>query len=141
MGILKATKKIKSLFYGCLSLHRFYLISYTRMSNLLHVMSPEQFTEEVINFDGVVVVDFYADWCGPCRMLGPIMEELHADNEAKNVKIIKIDVDTNPTIAAEYGITGIPAVFVFANGQQAANMVGVQPKEVYQAKIDELLAE
>lgn len=109
------------------------------MSDLLHIDSREHFVTEVIQYQGVVIADFYADRCGPCRMLGPIMEELHAENAEKNVKIVKINVDINPTIAAEYGITGIPAVFVFHNGQQVANMVWVQPKDAYQAKIDQLL--
>jgi len=112
------------------------------MTNLLHIEWMEHFQNEVVEFDGVVLMDCYADRCGPCRMLGPIMEELQADNQDKSVKICKVDVDNaaNQPIAAQFGVSSIPAVFVFKNGKVLQNMVGVQGKWTYQAKIDELLA-
>ncbi len=106
-----------------------------------YAQNPEQFTQEVLNFDGVALVDFYADRCGPCRMLSPIIDELaekYADNS--KVKIIKVNVDENPDTAGQYSVMSIPAVLIFKWGEMKHNDVGVQMKEVYENKIDMLLA-
>ena len=79
-----------------------------------YAQNHDQFTKEVLNFDGVVLVDFYADRCGPCRMLSPIIDELTQLYEGNDkVKIIKVNVDENPDTAGEYGIMSIPAVLTF----------------------------
>jgi thioredoxin 1 len=79
-----------------------------------YVQNPEQFSQEVLNFDGVALVDFYADRCGPCRMLSPIIDELaQAYKGNDKVKIIKVNVDENPDIARQYAIMSIPAVLIF----------------------------
>ena len=105
-----------------------------------YAQNHEQFTQEVTNFDGVALVDFYADRCGPCRMLSPIVDELsqqYANNT--KVKIIKVNVDENPDTASAYGIMSIPAVLIFKWGEMKHNDVGVQMKEVYENKINMLL--
>jgi thioredoxin 1 len=103
------------------------------------ITSKEQFQQEIAH-EGVSVVDFYADWCGPCRMVGPIMEELQSDNAEKGVKVLKINVDEHPDIASEFGVSSIPAVFFIKNGEIKEGMVGANPKTVYQEKIDTYLA-
>jgi thioredoxin len=85
------------------------------------------FDEEVINSEIIVVADFWAPWCGPCKMLTPILEEL--DREIGNkVKFVKINVDENPIIANKFGIASIPNVIVFKNGDIVENIVGFRPK-------------
>lgn len=105
-----------------------------------YAQNHEQFTQEVTNFDWVALVDFYADRCGPCRMLSPIVDELsqqYADND--KVKIIKVNVDENPDTSGAHGIMSIPAVLIFKGGEMKHNDVGVQMKEVYENKINMLL--
>lgn len=105
-----------------------------------YVQNPEQFSQEVLNFDGVALVDFYADRCGPCRMLSPIIDELaQAYKGNDKVKIIKVNVDENPDIARQYAIMSIPAVLIFKWGNVKHNDVGVQMKEVYENKINMFL--
>jgi len=85
------------------------------------------FDAEVRNSDIPVVVDFWAEWCGPCRQIGPALEELSVEYEGK-VKIVKINVDENPNSPAELGVRGIPALFLFKDGQVVSNKVGAAPK-------------
>lgn len=89
---------------------------------------------EIINSDKPVLVDFWATWCGPCRMLGPIIEEIATDFEGKAV-VGKVDVDNNQRISMEFGIRNIPTVLIFKNGEVVDKLVGVSPKEVIAQKL------
>ena len=85
------------------------------------------FDSEVRQADLPVVVDFWAEWCGPCRQIGPALEELATEYKGR-VKIVKVNVDENPDSPAELGVRGIPALFLFKNGQVVSNKVGAAPK-------------
>jgi len=85
-----------------------------------------------------VLVDFWAEWCGPCRMLGPIVEEISKDYDGKAV-VGKLDVDSNQEFAAKFGVRNIPTVLVFNKGELVKRQVGVSPKNIYTESLDELL--
>lgn len=92
------------------------------------IITEENFENEVLNSDKPVLVDFWAQWCGPCRMLGPIIEEIANDYEGK-VKVGKVNVDEQPNLASKYGIASIPTVIVFKNGKPEKTLVGLQFKK------------
>ena len=94
------------------------------------------FDAEVRNSDVPVVVDFWAEWCGPCKMIGPALEELSAEY-GDNVKIAKVNVDENPNSPAQLGVRGIPALFLFKDGQVVSNKTGAAPKAALKGWIDE----
>ena len=96
------------------------------------------FEEVVLNSDKAVVVDFWAAWCGPCRMVGPIIDELATEYEGKAV-VGKVDVDNHQQFAAKYGVRNIPTVLVFKGGEIVNRQVGVAPKNVYAEAIDAAL--
>ncbi len=100
---------------------------------MVHVLNNENFEKEVLKNDKVVLVDLYADWCGPCKMLSPTVEAIA--EEEKEVKVGKLNVDENSDIAAEYGVRSIPTLLIFKNGELKEKSVGVQTK----AQIKELL--
>ena len=100
--------------------------------------TDNNFQELVLNSDKPVIVDFWAEWCGPCRMVGPIVEEVGVDYEGKAV-VAKVDVDSNPGITAKYGIRNIPTILFFKNGEVADKQVGAVPKSTIVAKLDALL--
>ncbi len=93
-------------------------------------LNSDNFEEEVLKSEEPVVVDFWAPWCGPCRVLGPVIEELAEELKGK-AKVAKLNVDDNQQLAAEYEVRGIPTVIVFKNGQPVERIVGIQPKEKY----------
>ncbi len=99
------------------------------------VFTDANFDAEVLKSKTPVLVDFWAEWCGPCRMLGPTIEEL-AKEYAGKVKVGKVNVDENPGIASKYSIRSIPTVMIFKNGTILDQMVGVQPKEAIKKKIE-----
>ena len=101
-------------------------------------VTDANFDEIVLQSDKPVLVDFWAEWCGPCRMIGPLVAELSDDYSGKAV-ITKMDVDSNPGTAAKYGIRNIPTILFFKNGEVADKQVGAVPKTILSAKIDALL--
>ncbi|MDB4112256.1 thioredoxin [Yoonia sp.] len=94
------------------------------------------FDAEVRQSDIPVVVDFWAEWCGPCKQIGPALEELSVEMEGK-VKIVKVNVDENPNSPAQMGVRGIPALFVFKNGEVISNKAGAAPKAALQSWIED----
>ena len=98
-------------------------------------VTDSTFDAEVRNSDIPVVVDFWAEWCGPCKMIGPALEELSAEY-AGRVKIVKVNVDENPSSPAQMGVRGIPALFLFKDGQVVSNKIGAAPKAALKSWID-----
>ena len=93
------------------------------------------FSNEVLESDGVAVIDFWAEWCGPCRMLTPIIEDLHKEYDGK-VKVGKLNVDQNPEVSMKYGVRSIPTILIVKNGEVVDKHVGVTTKQALAAKID-----
>ncbi len=104
---------------------------------MLSHVNDNNFEEEVLKSSGVVVVDFYATWCGPCKMLAPVLEEL--SQEVPDAKIVKIDVDENPVTANMYKVVNIPTIKIFKNGELIDTKVGFQPKDNLKEAIEEVL--
>jgi len=98
-------------------------------------LTDANFDELVLKSDKPVLVDFWAEWCGPCRMVGPTVEELSKEYEGKAV-IGKMDVDSNPNVSMQFGIRNIPALLFFKNGQVVDKQIGVAPKSVLAGKLD-----
>lgn len=92
------------------------------------IVSSNDFPSKVLEAEGPVLVDFFATWCGPCRMLSPVLEQV-AEEMSGKVKVCKVDIDRSPDIAQRYGIMSVPTLAVFENGQVKARAVGVQPKQ------------
>lgn len=101
-------------------------------------LNANTFQNEVIDSPTPVLVDFWAEWCMPCRMLGPVIDEVAGDFQGK-VKVAKVNVDTDKDLAAKYGIRGIPTVLVFKNGEVVERMVGVQPKQEIAKRLNNTL--
>lgn len=101
-------------------------------------ITDSNFEELVLKTDKPVLVDFWAEWCGPCRMVAPIVAEIAKDYEGKAI-VGKLDVDSNPGVATKYGIRNIPTILFFKNGEVADKQVGAVPKSVLTAKIEALL--
>lgn len=90
-------------------------------------VTTASFDQDVLKSDKPVLVDFWAEWCGPCRAVGPILEEIAAENSEK-IKVVKLNTDEEPSIAMKYGITSIPTMNVYVNGQVVKSIVGARPK-------------
>lgn len=100
--------------------------------------TTDTFNQDVLSASGLVIVDFWAEWCGPCRTLGPIIEELSNANSDESVKIGKLNVDEHGELAQQYNVMSIPTIIFFKDGKEVHRMVGVQSKETLQEKISEL---
>lgn len=101
--------------------------------------TDQNFQDDVLKSDMPVIVDFWAPWCGPCRVVSPIIEELAKDYQGK-VKVGKMNVDENMDVSGGYGVMSIPTVMIFRNGQPVKAIVGAQSKEAYKRNIDEALS-
>ena len=98
-------------------------------------ITDDKFDEEVLKSETPVLVDFWATWCGPCKAVGPIVDEL-ATEYAGKLKVAKVDVDTNQRVAASYGIQSIPTLLIFKNGEIVERITGAYPKNVLKQHID-----
>ena len=99
------------------------------------VINSKEFRSKVENGDGVTVIDFFATWCGPCKMIAPILEELSKDMRGK-VKILKVDIDKSADLAMKYGIMSVPTLMIFKNGRPVEKLVGFQNKDFLRNKIE-----
>lgn len=108
------------------------------MANVKNV-DTNNFATDVLEASQPVLVDFWAPWCGPCKMLGPIVETLAEENASK-LTVVKINVDENKSLAAQFGIRGIPTLVFFNNGQEVKRLVGAQGKPQLQKVIDEVVS-
>ena len=102
------------------------------------MINQNEFEEKVLQADKPVLVDFYADWCGPCKMMIPVLDQLSAE-KAEQLEIYKINVDDNSDLAQNYGIKSIPNMILFKNGEPALNLVGAMSKKDLWAKVEAAL--
>ncbi len=105
---------------------------------MANIFTDSNFQQEVLNSELPVVVDFYADWCGPCKMIGPVIEQL-AEAYAGKIKVGKVNVDENMELASKYRIMSIPAIMFFKNGEVQDQIIGALPKAQIEAKFQALL--
>ena len=108
------------------------------MAGAVKEINEPQFEKEVLQAKLPVLVDFWAPWCGPCKMLGPVLEEVAAANDSR-LKIVKVNVDENPDLAQKYEVMGIPAMFLFKDGQVIDSYTGAMSKQALTEKIDKYI--
>jgi thioredoxin 1 len=104
-----------------------------------HDVTDATFTDEVLNSSDTIMVDFWAEWCGPCRAVSPILDAIATEHSDK-IKIVKLNVDDNPQIAMKYQITSIPAMKVFKGGEVVKTIIGAKPKPAIEHDLAEFLA-
>ncbi|KKP70028.1 thioredoxin [candidate division CPR3 bacterium GWF2_35_18] len=98
-------------------------------------VTDQNFEQEISNYKGVALVDFWAPWCGPCQTMGPIIEELGKDMDGK-AKVAKLNVDENPVQSEKYGVMSIPTMIIFKDGQESERLVGIQQKDTLKSKLE-----
>jgi thioredoxin 1 len=109
------------------------------MNEVVRAVGAREWDEDVLGSEVPVLVDFWAEWCGPCRLVGPIIEQI-AKERADEMKVFKLDVDENPEVAAEHGIRSIPALVLFSGGVERGRVVGAFPKPRLEAELDKAMA-
>ena len=109
------------------------------MSDKIVHTNDDNFDSDVLQSDKPVLLDFWAEWCGPCRVLGPVIESLSQEYDGQ-VKVAKVDVDSNQQVAMQYGIRSIPTVMLFDKGQIVDTIVGVRPKSDYESSLKKVIA-
>ena len=109
------------------------------MSEKVLEVTDQNFGQEVAEADGLTIVDFWAAWCGPCRMVAPIVAQLAEEYEDKGLRVRKIDVDSNPGITSRFGVRSIPSILFFKDGQHVDTVVGAVPKPHLEQKVQEYL--
>lgn len=107
------------------------------MSEAINV-GEQTFDKVVLQSPIPVLVDFWAAWCGPCRMVAPVLDEIASDHEGK-IRIVKVNVDEEPALAAQYRITSIPAMKVFKNGEEVRELIGAMPKQMIEQQLEGIL--
>jgi thioredoxin 1 len=110
-----------------------------RMAGQVLEVTDSDFSQTVLKSPEPVLVDFWAPWCGPCRMIARSIEELGAENQG-SARVVKMNVDDNPQIPQSYGVSSIPTLVIFKNGQEVTRFVGVKPKSEYQQALDQAKA-
>lgn len=100
------------------------------------IINSNEFQNDVLNGDGAILVDFFAEWCGPCKMVAPVLEELSTELEGK-ARIFKVDVDKSGDLAEKYEITGVPTLIIFKDGKAVDKIVGFQPKEILKSRLQQ----
>ncbi len=108
------------------------------MAEIVEV-TDQNFEDEVLKSDKPAIIDFWAEWCAPCRQIAPIIKQL-ADQYGDQVKIVKMDIDSNPSTPGQYGVRAIPTVLAFKDGQVAQQLQGARPKADFEAMVDKLLS-
>ncbi len=106
-------------------------------NNSVSHLNEKNFDQEILLYQGLALVDFWAEWCGPCKRISPIIDQIALENAGK-LKVAKVDVDRNPVLAQRYGIQSIPSLLFFKNGKLVDQIVGAVPKSEIQNKIDQL---
>jgi thioredoxin 1 len=109
------------------------------MSDKVLTVTDQNFSHEVAETDGLAMVDFWAEWCGPCRLVAPFVAQLAEEYDGKGLKVGKLDVDTNPGVASRFGIRSIPSILFFKDGQHVDTVLCAVPKAHLEAKIQQHL--
>lgn len=109
------------------------------MSDKVLTVTDQNFGQEVGEAEGLAMVDFWAEWCGPCRLVAPFVAQLAEEYDGKGLKVGKLDVDTNPGVASRFGIRSIPSILFFKDGQHVDTVIGAVPKAHLEAKIQQHL--